>query len=186
MKFFWRMLRVWLQAKVARPRDVRDISRIRMRVRAIDLDVQLHMNNGTYLTIQDLGRLDYMLRTGLWNRIRELGWYAVVARQTIAYRKSLALGDEYELHTRYLGMDDRNFYIEHRFVKDGEIYAQAFVLGRFTGPNGAISHDEVVAQLHEAADVPSTIPQWVLEWGEAARVPSTRSPYPSEWFAAEE
>jgi len=186
VKFFWRMLRVWLQAKMARPRDVRDISRIQMKVRPIDLDVQMHMNNGTYLTIQDLGRLDFMLRTGLWKRIQTLGWNAVVARQTITYRKSLTLGDKYDLNTRYLGMDDRNFYIEHRFVKDGEIYAQAFVVGRFTGPNGALGHADVIEQLHEAADVPALIPDWVLEWAEAARVPSTRSPYPNEWHAAAE
>lgn len=183
MKFFWRMIRVWLQAKMARPRDVRDISRIGMVVRPIDLDVQMHMNNGTYLTTQDLGRLDYMLRTGMWNRIRALGWNAVVARQTITYRKSLQLGDRYELATRYLGVDGRNFYMEHRFEKDGEIYAQSYVLGRFTGPSGAISHDEVVRHLPEAAQIEGLIPDWVLAWGEAARVPSTRRPYPSEWDA---
>jgi hypothetical protein len=42
----------------------------------------------------------------------------------------------------------------------------------------------VLEQLHEAADVPAIMPDWVLEWGEAARVPSTRSAYPSEWEPA--
>ena len=41
-----------------------DISVVHMRVLPNDLDLQLHMNNGRFLSIMDLGRVDLMIRTG--------------------------------------------------------------------------------------------------------------------------
>lgn len=179
MKYFWRLLRVWMQARLAPQRNVRDVSRIRLRVQPVDLDTNLHMNNGTYLTLQDLGRFDWMLRTGVWKTIRALGWAPVVSRQTITYRKSLAPRDRFELNTRYLGMDDRNFYLEHRFVCNGEIYAQSYVIGRFVHvKGGAVSHEEALASAPEVGYT-ANVPDWVREWAAASRLPSTRADAPN-------
>jgi hypothetical protein len=43
-----------------------DVSRLRFTVLPNDLDASLHMNNGRYWTLMDLGRMDLLLRTGLW------------------------------------------------------------------------------------------------------------------------
>lgn len=49
-----------------RPRLAPDsISRIRGCVLPNDLDLNFHMNNGRYLTVLDLGRIDFLLRIGL-------------------------------------------------------------------------------------------------------------------------
>ena len=45
---------------------VRDVSRLTFRVWPHDLDTSLHMNNGRYWTLMDLGRTDIMIRSGLW------------------------------------------------------------------------------------------------------------------------
>ena len=49
-----------------------------MRVWPTDLDVFMHVNNGVYLTLMDLGRTDMMLRSGMFGPIRQQGWYPVV------------------------------------------------------------------------------------------------------------
>ena len=56
-----------------RPRldPVRDVSRLTFRVWPHDLDTSLHMNNGRYWTLMDLGRTDIMIRSGLWRPILE-------------------------------------------------------------------------------------------------------------------
>ncbi len=38
---------------------------LKLRVWPVDLDVNLHMNNGRYLSVMDLNRVDVILRTGL-------------------------------------------------------------------------------------------------------------------------
>jgi acyl-CoA thioesterase FadM len=38
---------------------------LRLRVLPNDIDINLHMNNGRYLTICDLTRVDMFIRTGL-------------------------------------------------------------------------------------------------------------------------
>ncbi|HEV2566447.1 MAG TPA: hypothetical protein VGU19_15340 [Microvirga sp.] len=49
----------------ARLDPVRDVSRLTFRVWPHDLDTSLHMNNGRYWTLMDLGRTDMMIRSGL-------------------------------------------------------------------------------------------------------------------------
>ena len=181
MKYFWRMLRVWWNARRSEPHDLLEISRIPFKVQLRDIDVLMHMNNGTYLTMQDLGRFDLMLRTKAQSRLDKHGFSAVVARQTISYRKSLNLGDRYLLETRLLGSDERNFYLEQRFTKDGQIHARSYVLGRFVDKNGAVSMDRVAEVLPEVTQLHDLIPDWVRAWADDARLPSTRSDVPSTW-----
>ena len=50
------------------------VSRLTFDVWPNDLDTNLHMNNGRYLTIMDLGRLDLTLRMGLAGHARRNGW----------------------------------------------------------------------------------------------------------------
>ncbi len=139
-------------------------SRVRFRVHPGDLDVLRHMNNGRYLTLLDLGRMDLMLRSGFWKRITEAGWYPVVAGQTITYRRSLELWQRFELSTRVLGYDDRWIYMEQIFRVGETVHADAIVRARFLRRGGgSVEIDEVLGL---AGPVPEDleVPEWVLAW----------------------
>ena len=106
-----------------------DESVLTMRVWPSDVDSFGHMNNGRYLTVADLGRQDMALRSGLlraWLRERLV---PVVGAATIRYKRSLRPFRRYQLHTRFLGWDDRWFYIEQRFTRRGKLYAVALIKG---------------------------------------------------------
>ncbi|CAD5989761.1 thioesterase family protein [Agreia sp. COWG] len=151
------------------------------RVLPTDLDIFKHMNNGVYLSILDLGRLDMLVRSGFWAIFNQRGWYPVVVAETISFRKSLTLWQRFDVQTRVLGFDDKTVYTEQRFTVDGEIYAQAFVRGRFLKRGGGIVP---MAELLDAVGpVPDdvTIPSWLHEWGQTTALPSTKAPAPSEW-----
>ena len=62
-----------------------------LRVMPNDLDINRHMNNGRYLTICDLTRVDLFVRTGLLKTMRLRGWIPIVAEHTMSYRKPLKL-----------------------------------------------------------------------------------------------
>ncbi len=96
-----------------------------------DLDVFRHMNNGIYLTIMDLARLDLMLRSGFWRKLKEQGWYPVVVAETIQFRRSLNLFKRFEIETRVLGWDEKAVLLEQQFWSDGDVVAHALVRARF-------------------------------------------------------
>ncbi|GAA2590065.1 MULTISPECIES: acyl-CoA thioesterase [Microbacterium] len=162
--------------------DSLGVGRIRLTTLPTDLDVVGHMNNGRYLSLFDLGRFDLLMRTGLWDLMRERGWYPVVANATISYRKSLHLWQRFDVESRVIAADDRAVYLEHRAVVDGEIYAQLIARGRFVRRSGGTVG---LAELFEAlGQDPATVPapeEWMLRWAEDVALPSTRRPAPSIW-----
>ena len=181
VKYLLRLALVTLKARFARRRGPGDVGRIAMRVLPGDLDVLGHMNNGTYLTLQDLGRVDWMVRVGIAEAFRERGWYPVVTAQTIAYRASLHLWEPFVLETRYLGHDDFGVFLEQRFTVGGQIRSQAFVRARFLDPDGPVPVAEVLELDPSFATLPDLVPAWVREWESHTRLPSSRRDAPSEW-----
>ena len=90
-----------------------ETSSLRFRVWPFDLDVSMHMNNGRYLTLCDLGRLDVMARTGLWEHVVRNGWTPVVADLAIRYRRELKAWQRIRLDTRIVSWDESCAIFEH-------------------------------------------------------------------------
>ncbi|MBN9183133.1 MAG: thioesterase family protein [Microbacterium sp.] len=158
-----------------------DVGRILLTTLPTDIDILMHMNNGRYLSLFDLGRWDLLVRTGLWDAMRRNGWYAVVSAATVTFRKSLQLWQRFEIESRLLGHDDRALYLEHRAVVDGEIYARVIIRARMMDGHGTpLSHERLFAATGRPADLPD-VPDWVHEWAAASQLPSTTRPAPSVW-----
>jgi YbgC/YbaW family acyl-CoA thioester hydrolase len=175
---------LWLRLTVSRRSrlEVTDVCVTPMRVRLSDLDVLRHMNNGVYLSLMDLGRVDFMLRSGMAPLITRAGLYPVVVQQTITYRKSLELGQRYDLETRIAGYDDNTAVMEQRFVVGGEIYARAWVRARFLRRSGGgVGTDELRELLGVDGEPAGELPEWFDEWAEGSRLPSARAAAPSTW-----
>jgi acyl-CoA thioesterase FadM len=140
-----------------------DESVLGFRVLPTDLDLNLHMNNGRYLSLMDLGRLDLIGRMGVMRRIVRHGWRPVVGSLTIRYRRSLEPFQRYQLHSRLLAWDEKWLYVEQRFVHRGELMALALVKGLFLAPGGRLSPQAVVDVVEPGLPSPP-LPEAVLEW----------------------
>ena len=79
-----------------------DASVLPFRVWFHDLDTSLHMNNGRYWTLMDLGRLDLMLRSGLWRAVLRHRWLPVVNAGTIRFRREMRLFRPFRVETQIL------------------------------------------------------------------------------------
>ena len=181
MNLLWRtLLSFWLSNRHALVGPF-DVVTTRFRVLPTDLDIYRHMNNGRYLSIADIGRFDLLKRNGLFDKMKRLGWYPVVASSTISYRKSLMPWQRFAVESRFLGYDERAVYLEQRFVVKGEVYARMFIRGRFLKRGGGhVAMDE----LHDVIGVAPhevQVPEWLLEWGTDVALPSTKAPAPSVW-----
>jgi acyl-CoA thioesterase FadM len=172
MNMYLRLLRLRAAARRRPALSVWDTARTPLRVGITDLDLLRHVNNGTYLTMLDLGRMDLLLRSGFWAQAVAAGWYPVVAGQTITYRRSLTLGQRFDLYTRILGYQDRWVYVEQTFCRGEVVHARAVVRTRFLRRGGGSVENEDLRAL--AGDPPDgrEVPAWVQGWTDATRVGS--------------
>lgn len=178
---FARLLRIRLAARRRPPLEVTGVSTVHDRVWLTDLDELRHMNNGVYLSLLDHARLDLMLRSEVWGRLRAAKVYPVVSAQSIAYRSSLELGQRFRIESRIAGYDDRSVYLEQRVVSRDEIAARAFVQGRFLRDAGGVVPIDEVGRIVGVDPAEHPAPAWLHEWADHVRLPSTRTPAPSTW-----
>ncbi len=68
---------------------VLDDVRLPMHVWPGDIDTYGHVNNGRYLTLMDMGRLEWGLRTGIGREILKRRWSPVAGAATIRFRREL-------------------------------------------------------------------------------------------------
>ncbi len=111
-----------------------EAGRLRFRVWPHDLDLSVHMNNGRYLTIMDLGRLDFMVRSGLWRAVLANRWTPIASTVTIRFKRELRPFQSFRLETRLLCWDATLVVMEQTFLidggpRDGQIAAQALFKG---------------------------------------------------------
>src|SRR5699024_5830293 len=141
---FARMLLQLLRSRRRPTLGLWDSSRLTLRVLPTELDIFGHVNNGMYFSIMDLGRLDMMVRSGVWKTLQAKGWSGVVSAETISFRKSLKLGHRYHVDTCLIGVDGRTAFFEHRIVVDDAIFARAYVGTRLTAKTGTITREDMI------------------------------------------
>lgn len=148
-----------------RPRcDPLGPTRKRFIVLPSDLDVLLHVNNGVYLTMLDVARVDLLLRSGVGARLWRRGLYPVVAAETIRFRRSLQLFQVFEVESVMLGWDEKAFVIEHRFLRRSELVAEAIVRIRFLRrAGGSVGSREILESVGLGEPSPE-LPAWIDAW----------------------
>jgi acyl-CoA thioesterase FadM len=129
-----------------------------------DLDVLKHMNNGKYLSILDVARLDLMIRGRIAALLSRQGWYPVVAAETIRFRKSLQLFQSFLVETSVIGWDDKAFIVQQRFWRNDVCVAEAVVRARVLKRTGGSVAPEEVLRLAALATESAALPEWIREW----------------------
>ncbi len=129
-RVLWLFLSAPFRARIEAPFGV---SKLTFRVWPLDLDTNLHLNNGRYLTIADLGRADLLLRSGLWKAVLKQGLLPMLSGSAIRYRRELKPFQAFTLESRIICWRATTFVMEHRFVtknKEGEMTTAAIALVR--------------------------------------------------------
>jgi acyl-CoA thioesterase FadM len=131
-----------------------------------DVDINNHLNNGRYLTLLDLGRYDWAIRSGIHKALAPEGWQPVVAAATVRFRRPLDLFDKIDLTTRIVFWDEKWFYIEHGIEKSGAVHMKALVRCTVLGPKGSVPMAEVLKALGEEERAVPPLPDAVRLWRE--------------------
>lgn len=146
MSLFFRILLILIRAYYKPPISLdQPVSKLTMYVLPNDLDINFHMNNGRYLTICDLSRIDLFTRGGLLKPILKNKWRPVVAEHTMTYKKPLQLFQRYQLSCEVTHWDEKYFYMIHTFEHAGEIAAAGTSKGCIVGKDGVLSPEIVIS-----------------------------------------
>jgi acyl-CoA thioesterase FadM len=138
-------------------------TRVWLRVWPNDLDFNLHVNNGRYLTLADIGRMHWFARTGLWDVARQQKALPVVGDALAKFRKDLRGFQKFCIETRILGWDQRWGFLEHRFVRAERVVGVVVIRGVFKSAMGPVEPAALLAQLGMNAESPP-LPKWVMHW----------------------
>lgn len=164
MVLFFRTLWKLLTLRFRPPLDALGTSVLHFRVWPNDLDVNIHMNNGRFLSLMDLGRFDLSFRTNLGRVMLRHRWKPLVGGVTMRYRRSLDPFEGYELHTRLLGWDGKWIFLEQRFLKrGGDLAAEGVVRALFRGKEGNVPVAEVLRQMGYTGPQPE-LPEAIRLW----------------------
>jgi len=126
------------------------VSRLGLRVLPNDLDINLHMNNGRYLTICDLNRVDLFVRSGLLKAMFKRKWIPVIAEHTMSYKKPLGLFEHFDVMLEVLHWDEKYFYMKHTFSNDERIVAEGTSKGCvYARGLGVISPTDALAAVEQ-------------------------------------
>ncbi len=146
MNLYFRLIWVLINARL-RPSITSESysNEIHTRVYPNDLDLNLHMNNGRYLTICDLGRMDLFVRSGLASVMIKEKWMPIVADVTMTFIKPLYVFNKIRVVSEVTHWDDKFFYSIHTIYKGdlkvSEGTSKSLVVSKKTG---RITPDEVI------------------------------------------
>lgn len=139
---------------------------VRMRVWPLDLDLNRHVTNGRYFTLADIGRMDYVLRSGAFRVALRHKAVPIVGDTWGKFRRELRLFEAFEVHTRMLGWDDKWSFMEHRFIKQGRVVGVVVIRGVFRAQAGTLSPAEFARDLGLAEQSPE-LPNWLAAWSQS-------------------
>ena len=156
-----------------RIKDILSGCELKFYVLPNDLDLNGHMNNGRYLTIMDLARMDLVLRTGLLKKMMEAKSIPVLSGAKMRYRIPLMPFQPYKLITRVICWDDKWVYMEQRFViasgsKEGATAAIGLLKGSFYDRvnKETVPSSDLLKAIDLTDDSPE-FPEYILKWLEA-------------------
>lgn len=147
--------------------DPLSLTSVHLRVWPNDLDFNLHVNNGRYLTLADISRMHWFMSTGVWDVTRRHGAIPIVGDALAKFRRDLKVFERFEIQARMVGWNERWGFLEHRFIRNGRVLGVVAVRGVFKGRSGTIAPGELMRELGVNADSP-TLPRWVSEWNNGA------------------
>lgn len=167
-RLLWLLIATPFRPKLTLPQDV---GRLHMRVWPNDLDTNVHMNNGRFFTIMDLGRMDLLFRGGAtWQVIRKRQWAPLLGAVQMRFRLPLDFWQKFTLETKLLCWDEQWFYIEQRFILDegerkGAVAAIGILRGGFyDGKNKRMLKIAEMAQTLNMTLVSPPEPDFIKTW----------------------
>jgi acyl-CoA thioesterase FadM len=158
-RLIWMLLTVRWRSKVS----IFETTELTMTVLPTDLDFNVHVNNGRYLTLADVARMDYVLRTGSAKVALALRARPIVGDAVAKFRRDLKPFQRFTVASRTLGWNERWNFLEHRFIRHGRVVGVVVIRGMFVNKDGPLA-PPVLARHLGVEDASPELPEWIVQW----------------------
>lgn len=160
LRLLWLFVRLpWLPKQA----DPLAPSTLTMRVMPNDLDIYLHVNNGRYLTLMDLGRMHLLAVTRLLKPLHKKRWAPLLGGLKIHFIRSLKIFEKFTQTTQVIYWDEKWIYIEQKIFKGEQLYVIALMKILFIGKEGKVPPQSVLDLVGNPSQKPP-IPEKVALW----------------------
>lgn len=172
MNLWLRLIWTCLMGLVGKRMKLFGKSSLRMTVLPTDIDLNLHLTNARYLAMADLGRVDFIIRTGLAAAAIKMKARPIVGESMAKFRKDLRPFQRFDVVTELMGWDDKWAYVIHRFCRHGRVAGVVIVRCLFANAKGAVPPADVLLAANCWQESPE-IPAWARAWSVACDALST-------------
>ena len=165
VNLYLRLIGLLLRLPFVRRQELFEPARAGFRVWPNDCDLNLHLNNGRYLTFMDLARVHFMAQAGLLVPVWRQRWLPVLSAAEMSFIRPIRPFQRFEIVTRLLTWDEKYFYIEQRFEAGGRLCATGMVKGLFLRGRERVTSAAVVGLLGLNITAPR-LPDAVRHWND--------------------
>jgi acyl-CoA thioesterase FadM len=164
LRLLWTLLRAWRMPHM----NISQVLERQLRVLPNDLDINMHMNNGRYLTVIDLLLIEFFVRTGYAKVLLQQGWKPMSGGSIITYRRGLQPFQSYTVRYRFAACDEIWNYMHFEFIAGGKVCAAGYMKGAAVSKQGFVKN----AQSYALLGIPlptEALPEAVQLWQASER-----------------
>jgi acyl-CoA thioesterase FadM len=119
---------------------------VNFRVWITDIDVTV-MNHAAMMTVFEMGRIDYMVRTGFFKVATQNKWYFPNQAITVQFYRPLKMFQKAEVYTRMSFVDEKLFYVEQKIMRNGKPIAACFANGMAKNGRETVPTNDIIKAL---------------------------------------
>jgi acyl-CoA thioesterase FadM len=141
-----KLLMALLGAKRKSKLGITDESKISFSVWPTDIDISI-MNHAAIMTVMEMGRIDFMVRSGFLKLAREKKWYFPSASISTQFIRPLRIFQKASVTTRIFHMDEHWIYMEQKMERNEKLIAICVVKGTVKKERQFIPTTHIVKEL---------------------------------------
>lgn len=150
-----KLLLALAQAKFRSKIKGSETTSLKFRVWITDIDVSV-MNHAAIMTIFEMGRADYMVRTNFFKIATKNKWFFPNQAINVQFYRPLKIFQKATVYTKMSYVDESYFYLEQKIIRKGKLIASCFANGLAKKGRNTIPTSEIIKALKfDTKDVPS-------------------------------
>ena len=131
-----------------------DTTSLTFRVWITDIDISV-MNHAAIMTVFEMGRVDYMVRTNFFKLATKNKWFFPNQAIHVQFYRPLKMFQKAEVYTKMSFVDETFFYLEQKIIRNGKPIAACFANGLAKKGRNTIPTSMIIEKLKiDENDVP--------------------------------
>ena len=136
-----------IKAKFKSKVQATETTSLEFRVWITDIDISV-MNHAAILTVMEVGRIDFMVRTDFFKIANKNKWFFPSQALSVQFYRPLKTFQKAELQTKLSYVDEKWIYLEQRIIRNGKEVAACLVKSTIKKGRETVPTSEIIKALN--------------------------------------